>query len=75
VGYYAPYYHSIPNSADAKNNAQLTSLSAQMLAKLIAAKPADVDSLYKSLVQQYMDQGGQEVYDEYVKNYKEQNNK
>ncbi|HBM80468.1 MAG TPA: ABC transporter substrate-binding protein [Clostridiaceae bacterium] len=73
--YYEPYYYSIPNSADAKYNAALTSLSTQMLAKLITAKPSDVDSLYKKLVSQYMTQGGQAVYDEYVKNYKTQNNK
>lgn len=67
---YSLYFHSIPNAADAKNNAALTDLSAQMLAKLIIAKPADVDSLYTSLVKQYMSQGGQDVLDEYVKNYK-----
>jgi putative aldouronate transport system substrate-binding protein len=73
VDYYAPYYYSIPNSADAKNNTALKNVSAQMLAKLIAAKPKEVDSLYKTLVQQYMAQGGQAVNDEYVKNYKAQN--
>ena len=71
--YYSLYYYSQPNAADAKYNATLTNLSAQMLAKLIAAKPSDVDGLYKSLVQQYMDQGGKEVMDEFVKNYKAQN--
>ncbi|WP_425271722.1 extracellular solute-binding protein [Paenibacillus protaetiae] len=71
--YYATYFYSIPNAADAKSNAELKNLSAQMLAKLIVAKPAEVDSLYKSLVQQYMVQGGQAVEDEYIKNYKTQN--
>lgn len=75
VDYYTTYFHSIPNAADAKNNATLKNLSAQMLAKLIVAKPAEVDSLYKTLVQQYMDQGGQAVQDEYIKNYKAQNGK
>ncbi|MBB6731937.1 extracellular solute-binding protein [Cohnella zeiphila] len=71
--YYSLYYYSSPNTADAKYNSALTNLSAQMLAKLIVSKPADLDKLYKTLVQQYMDQGGQEVQDEYVKNYKAQN--
>lgn len=74
-GYYTNYFYSMPNSADAKYNTQLKSVSAQMLAKLITAKPAEVDSLYESLVKDYMAQGGQAVYDEYVKNYKEQNKK
>lgn len=74
-GYYHTYFYSIPNSADAKYGADLRNLSAQMLAKLIAAKPADVDTLYKSLLQQYMDQGGKAVQDEYIKNYKTQNGK
>ncbi len=73
--YYTSYYYALPNTADAKYNAALTNLSAQMLAKLIVAKPADVDGLYKSLVQQYMDQGGKAVQDEYIKNYKDQNSK
>lgn len=73
--YYALYFHSIPNTADAKNHTQLVNLSAQMLAKLITAKPEEVDSMYTSLVKDYMAQGGQAVYDEYVKNYKEQNKK
>ncbi|WEG11101.1 extracellular solute-binding protein [Pullulanibacillus sp. KACC 23026] len=73
VDLYEPYYYSTPNSAVAKYNTQLTSLSSQMLAKLITAKSSDVDSLYKSLVKQYMAQGGQAIYDEYVKNYKAQN--
>jgi putative aldouronate transport system substrate-binding protein len=75
VDYYAPYYYSTPNSAYAKYNASLKNVSAQMLAKLITAKPSEVDSLYKTLVKEYMVQGGQEVYDEYVKNYKAQNKK
>ncbi|WP_274469096.1 MULTISPECIES: extracellular solute-binding protein [unclassified Paenibacillus] len=75
VDYYANYFYSIPNAADAKNNAALKNLSAQMLAKLIVAKPAEVEGLYKSLVQQYMDQGGKAVEDEFIKNYKAQNNK
>lgn len=73
VDYYTTYFYSIPNAADAKNNAALKNLSAQMLAKLIVAKPEEVDSLYKTLVQQYMDQGGKAVEDEYIKNYKAQN--
>ncbi|WP_284639457.1 extracellular solute-binding protein [Paenibacillus silviterrae] len=75
VDYYTTYFYSLPNAADAKNNTELKNLSAQMLAKLIVAKPAEVDSLYKTLVQQYMSQGGQAVQDEYVKNYKAQNGK
>ncbi|MCM3689701.1 extracellular solute-binding protein [Neobacillus niacini] len=75
VDYYAPYYFSTPNSADAKYNTSLKDFSAQMLAKLISAKPTEVDSLYKTLVDQYMGQGGQAVYDEYVKNYNDQNKK
>ncbi|NHN32641.1 extracellular solute-binding protein [Paenibacillus agricola] len=75
VDYYTTYFYSIPNAADAKSNAELRNLSAQLLAKLIVAKPAEVDSLYKTLVQQYMDQGGKAVQDEYVKNYKAQNGK
>jgi putative aldouronate transport system substrate-binding protein len=75
VDYYSPYYYSTPNSSDAKYNASLKNYSAQMLAKLIAAKPNEVSSLYKSLVKEYMAQGGQAVHDEYVKNYKAQNNK
>ncbi len=75
TGYYTTYHYALPNTADAKYNSALTNLSAQMLAKLIVAKPADVDSLYKSLVQQYMDQGGKAVQDEYIKNYKDQNSK
>ncbi len=71
--YYAPYYYSIPNEADSKYHAQLTNLSAQMLAKLIYAKPAEFDGLYKSLVNQYMDQGGKAVQDEFIKNYETQN--
>lgn len=58
-----------------QNNAALKNLSAQMLAKLIVAKPAEVEGLYKSLVQQYMDQGGKAVEDEFIKNYKAQNSK
>ena len=75
VDYYSPYYYSTPNSSDAKYNASLKNYSAQMIAKLIAAKPNEVSSLYKSLVKEYMAQGGQAVHDEYVKNYKAQNNK
>jgi ABC-type sugar transport system, periplasmic component len=71
--YFAPYYFSIPNAAQAKYQAQLTNLSAQMLAKLIYAKPVEFDSLYQTLVEQYMDQGGKAVEDEYVKNYETQN--
>ncbi|WP_027085973.1 extracellular solute-binding protein [Cohnella panacarvi] len=71
--YYAPYYFSIPNSAEAKYHGQLTSLSAQMLAKLIFAKPAEFDGLYKTLVEQYMEQGGKAVEDEFIKNYETQN--
>lgn len=70
---YAPYYYSTPNAADAKYHSQLTSLSAQLLAKLITAKPAEFDSLYKSSVQQFMDQGGKAVLDEFTKNYEAQN--
>jgi putative aldouronate transport system substrate-binding protein len=73
--YYSLYYYELPNAADAKYNSTLTNLSAQMLAKLIVAKPAEFDNLYKTLVQQYMDQGGKAVQDEYVKNYKAQNGK
>ncbi|MCS7461513.1 extracellular solute-binding protein [Paenibacillus doosanensis] len=75
VDSYTTYYYSLPNAADAKSNTELKNLSAQMLAKLIVAKPAEVDSLYKTLVQQYMSQGGQAVQDEYIKNYKAQNGK
>ncbi|WP_274652873.1 extracellular solute-binding protein [Paenibacillus humicola] len=71
--YYAPYYFSMPNEADSKYRSQLTNLSAQLLAKLIIAKPAEFDSLYKSSVQQVMDQGGKPVLDEYIKNYDAQN--
>ncbi len=75
VDYYPPYYYSTPNSADAKYNASLKNVSAQMLAKLITAEPTEVEGLYKTLVDQYMVQGGQAVYDEYVKNYEAQNKK
>ncbi|MBB6632882.1 extracellular solute-binding protein [Cohnella thailandensis] len=71
--YYAPYYYSMPNEAESKYRTQLTNLSAQLLAKLIVAKPAEFDSLYKSSVQQYMDQGGKALLDEYIKNYDAQN--
>ncbi|WP_438444196.1 extracellular solute-binding protein [Gorillibacterium sp. sgz5001074] len=71
--YYAPYYYSMPNEADSKYRTQLTSLSAQMLAKLMFAKPAEFDSLYKSSVQQFMDQGGKAILDGYIQNYDAQN--
>lgn len=73
--YYEPYFHSLPNEADSKYRSQLTSLSAQLLAKLIVAKPSEFDSLYKSSVQQFMDQGGKAVLDDYIKNYEAQNSK
>jgi putative aldouronate transport system substrate-binding protein len=72
--YYAPYYHSIPNEADAKYRTQLVGLSAQLLGKLIVGKPAEFDSLYKSSVQQFMNEGGKAFLDEYIKNYDTQNN-
>jgi putative aldouronate transport system substrate-binding protein len=70
---YQPYYYSIPNASHAKDSQALIDLSVIMISKLLVCPPAQVDSLYKTLVSQFMAQGGQANYNEYVKNYKAQN--
>lgn len=46
-----------------------------MQAKLITCKPDQFSSLYDSLVNEYMQAGGQAVLDENIKNYQTQTGK
>jgi putative aldouronate transport system substrate-binding protein len=71
-GYY-PFHFDRVIESDAKYNGALNQKSAEMVVKLITATtPAEFDSVYDSLVKEWLDMGGKAVIDERRAAYKAQ---
>ena len=69
---YPPFYFSTPNTAYSKYSKLLLDKNTELLNKMISCSPSQFDSSFDSCVSEYMKAGGQEVYDENVKNFKAQ---
>lgn len=69
---YFPFYFEKPNTAYSKYSKTLLDKNAELVNKLIMCSPSQFDGLFASAVNEYMQAGGQEVYDENLKLYKEQ---
>ncbi|MCS7462849.1 extracellular solute-binding protein [Paenibacillus doosanensis] len=67
---YTAFFFDTPNESNIKYGKTLSDMGNQMTDKLIVCKPAEFDSLYDKLVEEYMAAGGKAVMDENVKIYK-----
>jgi putative aldouronate transport system substrate-binding protein len=68
---YTGFFYDTPNEANIKFGKTLGDMNKQMTDKLIVCKPAEFDSMYDTLVAEYMAAGGQTVMDENIKIYRE----
>ena len=54
----------VTTTNEAKYRPTLNQKGADIFVKTIVCKPAEFDSLYDSMVKEYMDMGGQKIVDE-----------
>jgi ABC-type sugar transport system, periplasmic component len=66
---YTGFYYDTPNESSIKFGKTLGDMNNQMVDKLIVCKPADFDSMYDKLVDEYMAAGGKAVMEENIKIY------